>query len=108
MKIPALSEARAVNGWNLSHSLLITVNWKPLFLTESSMRSVGDIGRFSYRYCSATSMGERVQLNILHPSFQDPALTVFPIKLALSWASFGYCFTQPAVAALKLLEGGEF
>lgn len=50
-------------------------------------------------------MGERVQLDILHPSFQDPALTVFPIKLALPWASFGYCFTQPAVAALKLLDG---
>lgn len=35
VKTPVLSETRAVDRWNLSHLLLITVNWKPLSLTEN-------------------------------------------------------------------------
>lgn len=52
-------------------------------------------------------MGERQQLNILHPSCQNPALTVFPRKLSLPLLSFDHCFMQPAAVMLRLLQSGK-
>jgi len=66
-----------------------------------------DLGRLPYHYYSVAGMGKRQQLNILHPSCQNPALTVFPRKLGLPWPAFNYCFTQPAAVMLRLLQSGN-
>lgn len=74
---------------------------------ESAACTAWDLGRLPYRYYSVAGMGGRQQLNILHPSCQKPALTVFPRKLGLPWPSFDYWFTWPPAVMLRLLQSGK-